>query len=490
MAGNKTARDLMVAQELNNILVVDDTPQNLHLLVDILTKYGYKVRPVPNGKLALSVTEINPPDLILLDIMMPDLDGYQVCKELKINPKTKDIPIIFISAIDEAVDKVKAFAIGGVDYINKPFQVPEVLMRVKNQLSIVNYKQQLKSRNEELNQTLKQLKQNQKQIIKSNRSSTLEKITQGISEQVNSPLSSIQSSLAELNQFGDSSLKDLPNFLQSVSPEQQKYLIALLKQSQERKINSLLSSQEKQEVKQKIIAKLTKFNLVETEKIASILFDLGADEEIEGFLPLLTAKNHLKVLENAYLINNLHKSIDHIQNSTVKFTNIINALSGYTDSQQHTTKKRQAHVKNTIEVALSHLPESIPSGIQIIRNYGDVSVICCFPEKLQKLWAHIIQNAIDAIGSLGVLTINLYQQEHNVVVDIIDTGDGIKPEVVQKMCDPFFTTKAPGENIGLGLTSAKQIVEQHNGRISVNILSGKTSLPGKTKFTVTLPLNA
>ena len=87
----------------------DDTPQNLHLLVDILAKYDYKVRPVPNGKLALSAAEINPPDLILLDIMMPDLDGYQVCKQLKSNPKTKDIPVIFISAISESVDKVKAF---------------------------------------------------------------------------------------------------------------------------------------------------------------------------------------------------------------------------------------------------------------------------------------------------------------------------------------------------------------------------------------------
>jgi len=484
-------RKLMVAQELNNILVVDDTPQNLHLLVDILTKYDYKVRPVPNGKLALSATEVNPPDLILLDIMMPDLDGYQVCKQLKSNPKTKDIPVIFISAIDEAVDKVKAFAIGGVDYINKPFQMHEVLMRVKNQLNIVNYKHHLKSRNDELNKTVKQLKQNQKRIIKSNRSLTLEKITQGISEQVNSPLSAIQSSLAELNQFGNSSLKELPNFLQHISPEQQKYLLALLKQGQDRKINNLLSPQEEQEVKHKIIAKLTKFDLAETEKIASILFDLGSDEDIEDFLPLLTGKNYLEVLENAYLINNLHKSVEHIQNSTIKFNNIINALRNYSESQQNTTYKRQAHIKNTIELALNQLGKSTPPGIQIMRNYGDVSVIYCYPEKLQKLWVFIIQNAIDAIGSLGVLTINLYQQDQdNLLVDIIDTGDGIKPEVIKKMCDPFFTTKAPGENIGLGLTIAKQIVEHHGGSISVNILPEKTTLPGKTKFTVILPLKA
>ena len=491
MKGKNKTRELMVAQELNNILVVDDTPQNLHLLVDILTKYDYKVRPVPNGKLALSAAEINPPDLILLDIMMPDLDGYQVCQQLKSNPKTKDIPVIFISAINEAVDKVKAFAAGGVDYVQKPFQMHEVLMRVKNQLAVVNMKHQLKSRNEELNKTVHQLKQNQRQMMKSNRSATLEKITVGISQQVNNPLAAIKSSLAELNQFDNSSLKDLPNFLQQISPEQQKYLIALLKQGQNKKINTLLYPQEEQEVKHKIIAKLAKFELAETEKIASILFDLGLDEDIEDFLPLLTGKDYLEVLENAYLINNLHKSVEHIQNSTLKFTNIINALGNYSESQQNVAQKRQAHIKNTIEMALSHLSKTMPQGIQIMRNYGDVPVLYCYPEKLQKLWICIIQNAIDAIGSLGVLTINLYhhQDNNNVLIDIIDTGDGIKSEVIQKMCEPFYTTKTPGENIGLGLTIAKQIVEHHGGSISVNIMSEKTSLPGKTKFTVTLPLN-
>ncbi|MGL5793447.1 MAG: response regulator [Waterburya sp.] len=235
-------RNLMVAQELNNILVVDDTPQNLHLLVDILTKYDYKVRPVPNGKLAISAAEINPPDLILLDIMMPDLDGYQVCKQLKSNPKTRDIPIIFISAINESVDKVKAFAIGASDYITKPFQMHEVLIRVKHQLAVVNLKKQLKIKNEQLNQTINQLQQNQKKIVKSNKYLALEKITSGISRQVNNPLSEISSSLAELNQFSQSSIKNLPIFLQHISPEQQKYFVALLEQAQNNNINTLLST--------------------------------------------------------------------------------------------------------------------------------------------------------------------------------------------------------------------------------------------------------
>jgi two-component system, NtrC family, sensor kinase len=482
-------RKLMVAQELNNILVVDDVPQNLHLLVDILTKYDYQVRPVPNGKLALSAAEINPPDLILLDIMMPDLDGYQVCKQLKNNPKTKNIPIIFISAIDEPVDKVKAFAVGGVDYITKPFQMHEVLIRVKHQLSLVNLQQQLKVKNEQLNKVVNQLQSDRQESAKFEQHLGLEKITFGISQQVNTPLAEIGESLAQLNQFGTSRLKDLPVFIHQLSQEQQKYFIALLKQSQEDQINILLSETEKEELKTSIVDKLNRFQLENAASVADMLIELGADEEIELFLPLLTGENYLAVLENACLIKNLHKSIENITQSTHKFNKIITDFENYAVTQKQPTEKRQAHLKNTIEMALSLASKQIPTGIRFMKNYGDVPSISCYPEELQKLWLYLIQNAIDAIGSQGIITINIYQQRDNLIVDIIDTGEGIDPEIVSKMCDPFFTTKSPGENTGLGLTIAKQIIDYHQGSITVNLLSGRTTLPGKTKFTVSLPLS-
>ncbi|MBF0233983.1 MAG: response regulator, partial [Desulfamplus sp.] len=100
----------------SNILIVDDTPANLKVLSDILKSQGFKVRPVPNGKLALQTAEKEPPDLILLDIMMPEMDGFEVCRHFKENPKLKDIPIIFISALNETNIIVKALASGGVDY--------------------------------------------------------------------------------------------------------------------------------------------------------------------------------------------------------------------------------------------------------------------------------------------------------------------------------------------------------------------------------------
>jgi len=126
-----------------NILVVDDTPGNLRLLMGILDKHGYEVRVASNGDLALRTVQSTPPDLILLDIKMPNMDGYQVCEHLKAEEWTRDIPVIFISALGEVVDKVKGFEMGGVDYITKPFQPEEVLARVETHLTLRKLQQSL-----------------------------------------------------------------------------------------------------------------------------------------------------------------------------------------------------------------------------------------------------------------------------------------------------------------------------------------------------------
>jgi signal transduction histidine kinase len=119
-----------------DILLVDDTPDNLRLLSAMLTDQGYDVRSVRSGSAALMGVQAQAPDLILLDINMPEMNGYEVCQKLKSKPDTKHIPVIFISALNEVFDKVKAFTAGGVDYISKPFQVEEVLVRVENQLQL------------------------------------------------------------------------------------------------------------------------------------------------------------------------------------------------------------------------------------------------------------------------------------------------------------------------------------------------------------------
>lgn len=126
----------MDTQPKASLLIVDDTPANLRFLRDLLTELGYKVRIASDGLMALQSAQSTPPDLILLDIMMPRMDGYTVCAHLKADKRTSEVPVIFLSALNEPPDKVKAFAAGGVDYITKPFHVDEVLARVETHLAL------------------------------------------------------------------------------------------------------------------------------------------------------------------------------------------------------------------------------------------------------------------------------------------------------------------------------------------------------------------
>jgi sigma-B regulation protein RsbU (phosphoserine phosphatase) len=151
-----------------NILVVDDTPANLRLLTGILSEQGYKVRPACDGFQALSTTQSVSLDLILLDINMPEMDGYEVCSKLKANARTHNIPVIFISALSDVLDKVKAFGVGGVDYITKPFQVEEVLARVETHLALQRLQNSLRDKNEELAKTLQQLQAAQEKLTLAN----------------------------------------------------------------------------------------------------------------------------------------------------------------------------------------------------------------------------------------------------------------------------------------------------------------------------------
>lgn len=129
-----------------DILIVDDTLANLQLLSTLLKEEGYKVRPANNGAMALQAVATKKPDLILLDIKMPDMDGYEVCEALKNNPETKNIPVLFISALGDVADKIKAFNVGALDYINKPFQFEEVKARVATHLRLKAYEDDMEAK--------------------------------------------------------------------------------------------------------------------------------------------------------------------------------------------------------------------------------------------------------------------------------------------------------------------------------------------------------
>ncbi|HEY9296651.1 MAG TPA: response regulator, partial [Phormidium sp.] len=172
-----------------NILIVDDTPENLQVLSATLTDSGYKVRGVINGKMALRAARSAQPDLILLDIRMPDMNGYEVCEQLKSDSSTLEIPVIFISASDAVFDKVKAFQVGGVDYVTKPFQVEEVLARVEHQLTIRRLQKQLIEQNQLLQTEIIERKKAEETAAAASQSKT--EFLANMSHELRTPLNAI-----------------------------------------------------------------------------------------------------------------------------------------------------------------------------------------------------------------------------------------------------------------------------------------------------------
>lgn len=210
MNENQTAADKAY------ILLVDDQPDNLRLLSALLSERGYEPRGVINGKMAIKAAKSSQPDLILLDIMMPEMDGYEICEQLKAEPKTKEIPVIFVSAKDETIDKVRAFGLGAVDYIPKPFHVDEVLARIENHLSLRKLQKQLKEQNALFQQEIMIRQQTEQALQKANQelaksNAELEQFAYVTSHDLQAPLATIVSYAQLLQQSYESKLDNQAN---------------------------------------------------------------------------------------------------------------------------------------------------------------------------------------------------------------------------------------------------------------------------------------
>ncbi|MBD1814845.1 response regulator [Microcoleus vaginatus DQ-U2] len=462
-----------------NILVVDDTPENLRLLAGILSEKGYQVRPVPNGKLALSAAQKIPPDIVLLDIMMPEMDGYQVCQQLKASEITKDIPVIFISAINDVLDKVKAFAVGGVDFITKPFQVEEVLARIETHLKICSLQQTLQEKNQDLATALHQLQATQEHLIQSEKMAALGQLIAGIAHEINTPLGIIGSSVNNIANFSDEFLEKFPEIYQQLSDESKAYFLALLYRATHQEV--LFTSREKRKFKQQLAADLMAESVENSEEIADTLVDMEIYEKIEEFLPLFKSPDWEVVLNSAYQFASFKKSISLIQRATAKSGKVVFALKTYAHFDSK-LEKVQADLHEGIETVLTLYQNQLKHGIEVVKNYGDLPQIMCYPDDLNQVWTNLVHNALQAMDYKGILTIETRQQEATIFLKFTDNGKGIPSEVIPKIFQPFFTTKAAGEGSGLGLDIVRKIVEKHEGTIAVD------SVPGQTTFTVSLPI--
>lgn len=420
---------------MSDLLIVDDTPNNLRLLMDLMVDQGYDVRTATSGKMALRSVQASKPDLILLDINMPNMDGYEVCQQLKANPETQPIPVIFLSALSETLDKVKAFEVGGVDYVTKPFQVEEVLLRVKTQLTLCQMKQQLertiKIQSTELNQA-------QIQLIQSEKMASLGNMVAGVAHELNNPIGFLGGSVRNAQNY----IQDLFNHLdlyRALYPEPPKAI------------------QENSE-------------------------DIDLDFLREDIPKLLTSMN----------------------GAVVRMRDISTSLRVF--CRADTDQKISADLHESLDSALLILKYRLKanenrSDISVIKKYGDLPPVQCFPGQLNQVFMNILANAIDMFDEVAqgaaldghrlqpqliTLQTRLLAEQSTVEILIRDNGKGMSEAVKSRVFDHLYTTKGVGKGTGLGLAISQQIVvDAHSGELVV------LSEPGQgSEFCIRLPLTS
>ncbi len=476
-----------MAGRKGNILAVDDTHANLRLLAGIFAEREYRVRPVPDGAMAVSAAQAEPPDLILLDIMMPGMDGYEVCERLKADERTCDIPVIFISAKNDLFDKVKGFSLGGVDYITKPFQAEEVLARVETHLSLRSLQTRLEEKNKALTDALEQLKATQNQLVLQEKMAALGHLVAGIAHEINTPLGAIQASINNITNALNASVRELPRLIQHLSFERQADFFALSEAALKSK--ETLSSREARKKRRSLRKVLEDHEIDDAESASNILVNMGVHQDVSAFIPLLKEKESPFILQTAYNLFVQQNNSQNIKTAVERVSKVVFALKSYA-RHDDSGQMIQAVVTEGIDVVLTLYYNQLKRGIEIIKNYSAVPHIPCHPDELNQVWTNIIHNAIYAMDGKGQLEISVRASEGAdsdpeagwIIIRMTDSGKGVPDDVRAKMFEPFFTTKPAGEGSGLGLDIVRKIIDRHQGRIDVE------SEPGKTTFSVFLPI--
>ncbi len=467
-------------KQSNYIMVIDDTPENLRLFKLLLTKKGYTVQVFADGESAIASTKEQPPHLILLDINIPGLNGYQVCEKLKADNFTCDIPVIFISALNEVFDKVQAFQVGGVDYITKPFDVQELLARINTHLHLRNLQEDLQEKNKELEQTLQELQRTQTQLINSEKMAALGQLVAGIAHELNTPFGAIRASVDMIANFVQKGLFDLYKFMEYLPQEKHEVFWDIVNISEQK--NIYISTKEMRSNRKKLAQLLKDNDIHNYQEIADMLADMRIDN-LADFLPLLKEAQGLKLFQKAYEISNLKSSTNTIITATEKSAKVIYALKVY-NNKGSSKKLCQGNIIDGIETVLTLYTNSWKRGINMIRIFPEnLPQTWFYPDDLHQVWIHLIQNALQAMNYQGTLAIKIsLQEEKNIWVEFTDSGVGISPEILPLIFEPFFSTKSSGEGSGLGLNIVKKIIDKHHGKIEVE------SEPGQTTFRIILPV--
>lgn len=411
------------------ILIVDDNPTNLSVLSEALSSAGFRFRVAMDGESALAQVERNQPELILLDVQMPGIDGFETCRRLKANPLTQSIPVIFTTAFTDTESKAKGFSLGAVDYIPKPFEQTEVLARLQVHLELKRLRESLEA---QVRDRTAALQQAQVQLIQQEKLSSLGELMAGIAHELNNPINFIASNIPPLE-----------DYIMSMTR-------ALLLYQQEYPTSSPALTQAIEELE-------LEFALEDTPKILESI-TLGAER-------IRTISTSLRTFSRSdcetQIVADLHEGLD----STLMIL-------------QHRLKGKGDRPSIEVIKAYSTLPP--------IRCYlGQMNQV------FMNILANAIDALEDTLAqgklldSTPQIHITTQVSDQWVVIQIADNGNGVPESIQQRLFEPMFTTKPVGKGTGLGLAIAHQIVvEKHNGTLNV-----KSQVGQGTEFAIALPID-
>ncbi len=382
----------------------------------------------------------------------------------------------------------QAIAQGNLDQTVEISGVTELenLSHVFNQMagqlktSFDNQEQLVQERTQELSQALENLQTTQQELIQSEKMAALGQLVAGIAHEINTPLGAIRASISNISSGLETSLTQLPKLLEKLSPPQQVEFIDLLTTACQ--IHPYLSTREIRKLKCAMSQELENYEMSEPEVLAEALVQMGITDNLVKFLPLLKSEHRELILETANNLSSQFRNSDNINVAVDRAAKIIYALKSYA-RQDTSGQKVMAKITENIDIVLTLYHNQIKQKIELIQNYQPIPDILCYPEELSQVWTNLIYNAIQAMNYKGTLQINVFQQDQSVVVQVIDSGVGIAPEIQGKIFEPFFTTKPAGEGSGLGLDIVSKIIKKHGGAIAVS------SQPGQTSFSIFLPIS-
>lgn len=465
-----------MAEEHGRILVVDDNRMNRLKLSLALEQQGHKVDLAEDGAQALEMVKNQPFDVVLLDILMPGMDGFQVLEQMKSSPELRDIPVIVISALDDLDSAVRCIENGAEDYLIKPFN--PVLLRARLNASLQKKK---------LRDLEKAFLQQEMMLRQSEKLATLGKLSAGMAHELNNPAAAAQRGAAQLllmfSQLQENHLR-LSQF--NLTSNQLDLLLATgtlvqQKASQPDPISPLDRSDREYEIE----SWMQNQGVEKAWELAPIYVSLDYPiQELENLKEDFPEPIFQAVLEWAACLYQIYTLLDEIGMGAGRIAEIVKALKSYTYLDQAPTLEVDIHegLDNTLVILRSKLKQ----GVTVHREYArDLPKIQAYGSELNQVWTNLIDNAIDAMNGQGEITIRTTFDEQWVTVEIEDQGHGIPERVLPHIFDPFYTTKPVGQGTGLGLNiSYNIIVQKHKGQIEAH------SQPGKTIFSVRLPRNS